>query len=507
MRFLNNTVIKALITSFIFITCASNATDNVATIKKADRYFLEQKYNLALNEYLVAAETVSPKAYYQLGVMHYKGLGTAADNIKALVWFSMAADFNYDNSVEIVNNLIANVQPAEKAEVTQLIKSSQEALARQLVYRNYAPIIIEENLSNKLLFDDMPDLSDANIVTDMGFSNSLSMNDGYSGGGLSGGADDMGSSAESFESESDAFPEEEPYFLIADYDVGPDGSIRNITEVKASGDVKSVLFDLSFNTLPKPTLNDKNVYFVNRTYLGIASYNKWRMQRDYNYFYTKMRKLTSKLDDSDSPKDKYNQAMALLNFPWLKQEKGYVDQLLKAAAEHGYVMAKYEYGLKLYREQTDFKQAVHWIFEAAKQEHSHAQYRLARILQDSPWVVNDENNALFWFEQASEKDHLPAKLKTAEIKLVAKDEQLIDVDGAIEILADIAEPQADNPEYHYLQAMAHLKMEPRQLAKTVEYLESAIKLGNEFNWDTSAWQKELDSWTSSGSVTIVEGEF
>jgi TPR repeat protein len=220
----------------------------------------------------------------------------------------------------------------------------------------------------------------------------------------------------------------------------------------------------------------------------------------YNY----IRRKAVKFSKSDLPEDVYKHAMVLMSFPWLNQEDGDVDKLLQSAAEQGHAPAKFEYGLKLYREQKDIKQAIYWISQATKQGNSRAQYRLARILLDSPWVVNDAKKALFWLQKASKQNHHPAKLMLAEVKLLAKDDNLHDVDSAQLYLHELSDEQESNPQYHYLQAIAYAKVEPRQLSQAVIYIREAIALGEYYNWNVEAWEQQLIRWTSGGSVTIQE---
>ncbi|PKI16661.1 SEL1-like repeat protein [Colwellia sp. 12G3] len=496
MQRLKMLVSKLLLTLIVSASFSSFAD----SIEQADSYFEKHQYDLALNEYLSIAETKNPKVYYQLGVMHYKGLGIEADSFKALVWFSMAAEHNFDNSIDIVDNLIANVQPAEKSKIVALIKTSKTAFTKQVVYRKYQPQLNEKNLAQRFTFGDYDDISEVDVHTNDGLDDSQLF-----GGPPSTGGDPFDETGmimvESNEDQGEFFIPE-PYFLIADYDIGADGSVRNISQVKTSGIVDSAVFDLTLNSFPKPTFNDKNLHFINRTYMGIAQYNRFRMKRDYYTFYKNIKRLTATLSESDLVKDQYSYGMALMNFPWLTQEDGDVNRLLKGAAENGYMQAKYEYGLKLYREQKEVDQAIHWLYEAAKGELSQAQYRLARILLDSPWVIKDETKALYWLGEAANQGHIFAKQTSAELKLLAKDENLQDIAGAIVILADIEKQQEEDPQYQYLQAMAFAKKENRELTKAVEHIRSAIKLGNGVNWDISPWQAQLKRWTSGGNVTI-----
>ncbi|MEW6997800.1 hypothetical protein AADZ86_08850 [Colwelliaceae bacterium BS250] len=499
MIFLKSNILKSLIAVSFFYATGCYANDTL----QADKYFSQQQYDLALNEYLSVADSKEPKVYYQLGVMHYKGLGTEADSFKALVWFSMAAEYSYDNSVEIVNNLIANVDPEETPQINELIKTSQRLYSQQAVYQKHQPELIEKNLKLRIKFGDIENISEVDINTDDGLEDSLNMFMASQSGG---------SDAEGYEGftnydtldNSNDLSNADPYFLIADYDIAPDGSIRNITQVKTKGVVGEAEYDLSLNSLPTPSFNDKNVHFINRSYLGIAKYNRFRMRREYYGFYKAIRKLTQKLSESTAAKDQYSYGMALIHFPWLDQDDGDVNELLKNAAESGYALAKYEYGLQLYREQKELKQAVHWLYEAAKNNLSQAQYRLARIFLDSPWVINDESKALFWLEQAASQGHLTSKLKSAEVKLLSNNEALQDVKGAIGYLAEIDELQNENPQYQYLQAMAYAKKEDRELAKAVKTIRLAIQSGNSLNWDVAPWQAQLKKWTTGGNVTIRE---
>jgi TPR repeat protein len=490
---------KVLLALIVVVNFSSLAND----FQQADSYFENKQYELALNEYLSIADTKAPKVYYQLGVMHYKGLGTEADSFKALIWFSMAAEHNYDNSVEIVNNLIANVDPEEAPQINELIKTSQLLYSQEVIYRKYQPELNQDNLNVRIEFGEYKNISEVEIHSDDGLEDSLSM----FMANQSGGSDTEGfegfTSYDTFENEGD-FSSAEPYFLIADYDIASDGSIRNISQVKTRGVVDSAEYDLSLNSLPKPSFKDENVHFINRSYLGIAKYNRFRMRREFYGFYKAIKSLVKRLSESELAKDQYNYGMALTHFPWLTQEDGDVDKLLKSAAETGYALAKYEYGLKLYREQKDVKQAVSWIFEAAKNDLSQAQYRTARILLDSPWVIKDEKKALFWLEQAANQGHITSKLISADVKLHAKDEALHDVKGAITYLSEIEELQDENPQFQYLQAMASAKKENRELNKAVKHIRLAIKLGDSLNWDVTPWQEQLKNWTSGGTVTIQD---
>ncbi len=481
-----------------------------------DDYFLNKQYDLATKEYLAAADIGNPRAYYQLGVIYYQGLGTKIDNFKALIWFSLAAEQDYENSAEFIEKLLTNLPADQKKQTIALIASFQKSYGKQSVDEKHYPQLITKNISHKIHFGDNEGLEgsdffvDENIETELSITDSLndtSFEDSLSSDNLDSDANEVDSNVNFNEMTSSSGYNrllDGPYLLIADYDIAPDGSIRNIIPIRTIGVPKDAIYNLSMSPLPKPKFNNEGVHFVNRSYLGVAGYDKFRIRRDHQNLYSRIKKRESKYSKSKSPQDLYRHAMLLMSFPWITQEEGEADKLLKSAAEQDYTVAKYEYGFKLYREQKDIKQAIYWLSEATKQGNSLAQYRLARILLDSPWVVKDEKKALFWLEEATKQKHRHAKLKLVEVKLLAEDEALHDVDNALLYLNELSEDQETNPQYHYLQAMAHVKMQPRQLSKAVIYIREAIERGEDYNWDVEPWQQQLKRWTSGGGVTIRE---
>ncbi|WP_019026088.1 tetratricopeptide repeat protein [Colwellia piezophila] len=474
-----------------------------------DNYFLQKQYDLALKEYMTAAEVGNPRACYQLGVIYYHGLGTKIDNFKALIWFSLAADHSYENATEIVDEILANVPAEKKEKVIKLVKTFQKSFGKKSIDSKYYPELLTKNINHKINFGDKKDLEKVDVSIDDYFDMDLSTaenldEDSFDDPFVD---DDLeGSPKLQDNSNQDNYNRllNGPYFLIADYDIAPDGSIRNISPIQSLGMPERALYNLAMTSLPKPQFLNRGVHFVNRSYLGVASYDKFRVRKEHKRLYFRIRRMADKLAKSDLPQDDYKRAMLLMNFPWLSQETGEVDKLLKNAAEQGHNLAKYEYGLKLYREQQDIKQAIYWLSAATKQGNSQAQYRLARILLDSPWVVNDDEKALFWLEAATKQKHQHAKLKLAEIRLLAKNHKLHDVDNAVRYLNELSHELENNPQYHYLQAMAHVKMEPRKLSEAVNYIRAAIELGEDYHWDVIPWQQQLKKWTSGGTVTIQE---
>jgi len=501
---LDNFFIKVVLVFMSFSIFANN-------IEQADSHYKKQQYELALNEYLRAAAVDEPKAFYQLGVMHYKGLGVEKDSVKALVWFSLAANFNYDNAKEVVENLFKHANKEDKNMLNQQVSNVKSKLKKNALYLDYMPDLNKINLNSKIRFGDEDELDPAELLKEsetfgismfgVDVNSSSSISSSGPDGGLGGGS--AGSDINAGILDVDVA---QSFYLIAEYDIAPDGSIRNVIAKESSGNEEAnhALYDLRRSTIENPTLLEKQAYFAGMSYRGIASFNKHRMKHRYAYLYKTVRKQRTALQESEDSVDSYKYAMLLQTFPWLASNKAQAMAALKKAAEKGFPLAEYQYGLKLYQQQTDPQQAIHWIGQSAKNGVKQAQYRLGDLLKNSPWIIQDEKKAIFWFEEAARQGHIIAKQKVAEIKILTTDEQLKDITGGAFDLAEIEQHQNKDPQYQYLQAMAQSQMENRNLPKAVKHIRRAISYGKSLNWDVTAWQEQLKNWTSGGSVTIQD---
>lgn len=471
-------------------------------INQADIYFQQQQYQLALAEYITLADVGNARAFYQLGAIYYNGLGVEKSDSKALVWFALAAEHDFENSVEIVNNLLSSASETDKEKLLSFIAKFKKNYGKQGIQDKYFPQFNEQNLSEKITYSNGKTLDTTYITTDEGFIE----ND-----------DSSTLFADELFDEEDGFTDNpfktssvlenfnnRPYMLVVDYDIAPDGSRRNFNPIQVIGNPDKGILDLSYSNSLMPTFKGEHVNFVHRSYLGIANYDKFEIRRELGFLYSRITRYIRKLVDSEVPAEQYQHAIGLMHFTWLKQEEGQVEALLKRSADSGYTPAQFEYGLLLYREQKDIKLAVQLISTAAQQGFTQAEYRLGRLILDSPWVIQDEKRALFWLELAAQKAHVGASLKASEVKLLSKNKQLLDVSGAIDLLDKLTESEVENPEYLYLQALAHNNMRPRKLSVAVTYIREAIELGEDRGWDVTLWQSTLKRWTSGGSVTIVE---
>lgn len=464
-----------------------------ADIFKTDKLFNSQQYDLAKQGYLEASRIGNPHAYYQLGVMHSKGLGVKPDQLNALIYFSLAAEYKFHDSEQVVQKMLSKVPEENKRTISDILLEFREKNGKLKIATKFFPILNNANLDKKFTFNGENKL-ESKYYSEDGFSEGL--NAGYEGGTFSNEDEDE----ESFYTPIST--PRKPY-LIIDHDVATDGSKRNITEVQKIGSALTLLDEYALFPLPVPTFDGKAVEFIHRSYMGSAAYNKFKLADVAPNLYGNIIRTVKKLKSSSAISDRFQYMMALQNFPWLKQDVGEVENGLLELSKQGHSGAMFEYGLKLYREQTEIEQAIHWISEASKYGLARAEYRLGKLLTSSPWVKYDERKALFWFNSAVEKDHIAATLKAIELRLTATDKNLHDVESAIRLLDKIEAKQRNNPEYFYLLALSHKDRKNRDFTQVIEYLEKAIFMGQTKNWDTNEWQDLLSKLTQ-GRVTIVE---
>ena len=492
---------------------------------RGDALYQQQNFEQARIAYLASAEVGSPHVYYQLGTIYFKGQGTEANTLSALLWFSLAAEYQFNDSENIVSQIMQNIDDKNKPEINKLINNFKQRYGKQKIKNKYLPELITANLDKKVTFggegthetendatDQLFGVTSSSKLSDDQFDQFDDLNDIDPFAVF----DELDALAEDEEEEEEVElnpeapqktnPLDLPYLATIDYDVAPDGSIRNMEKVFSegrAGNIKTAMYNYSLITLAKPTFDGKRVNFINRGYMGIQRYDLMQIRALHKDIYDWVRRSVRKFTKSNTTEDKYKHAMLLLNYPWFPREEGLAESLLKDLAEQGHVNSQYEYGLYLYREQIDPAEAIKWLSLASQFGLAKAQYHLAKILQESPWVVNDEKKSLFWYEAAAKKGHAIALLKSAELKLLASDESLLNQAEAIDILDNIESIQSQNPEYSYLVAISRLRGEFRDFQKVVKYLRKAILRGQTLNWDVSKWEEQLRKWTT-GIVTISE---
>jgi TPR repeat protein len=499
-----NLISKALVLTVTLLSTTINASGR--NLPLADKYFAEKKYEQALSEYISITKVGNPRAYYQLGVIHHNGYWVEKDFLESLIWFSLAAEHNYEDASDIVQKLLSQVSTKQRAQVDDIISGYISKFGKKSIEEQHYPIIDKQSIGFKVnLIDNTEHLvtGDTRMDENVYFEDNSSFNfrmdeedleDDFPGLGLGVGPklslDDLLNT---------------PYFLIVDYDVAKDGSRRNLTTVESFGFIDKVLYSLKSTSITEPTFKDEPISFLDRSYKGLAYYTKNEFRDKQNILYKRIRKKYLKFKNKDNltPLEKYQYASLLMNVTWLKSTDNQINQLLKESSKAGILVAQLEYGLKLYRDQEDIESAIYWISKAAQKTDRKAEYTLGKILLDSPWVVRDEAKALTWFESAAKKHHMPSMKKLTELKLLATDKSLRSTKEANQYLDELSKTQNMDPIYHYLRAIAYTKDESRQLGTAFQHMRRAISLASNLNWDVTEWNDWLLRW-GQGKVTVQD---
>lgn len=485
---------------FLFTVNVVSAMD----IKQADDLYLEKNYTTAHDAYLELSEVGNARAFYQLGVLNLNGYGIPQNRLKAFLWFDLASEQKYQDSEQIVADILSSSKPEIQEKLTALAENFRKEYGWEYISKYYFPNLNAKSLHEKIYFGST---SEKYYVPNK-FADLEAMEfDNY--------ILDLLESREGGEFEWDKFffgrtmsqsSTNRPYSAVIDYEIAQDGTSRNIEEFNVVGKLDSkVKLNLQQFLTDKPQFaNGKNATFISRAYVGLAGFTLETIQKRYQQLYVSLYRECRKLKASESIDDQYQYVMTLMGFQWLPREDGEIDKILDALAVQGHPLAQYEYGLKLYREQRDIPKAIYWIGEAAKSGVARAEYRLGKLMLDSPWVKNDEIKALFWFESASKKQYTAAKLGAAEIRLMSKNLKLRNQEIAQIYLSSIPNTEQDSPKYEYLKAMSYFNKVPRELSNAVKSMRVAIDLADKYNWDTADWQSTLEDWTSGGRITVTD---
>ncbi|MFC1518611.1 tetratricopeptide repeat protein [Pseudomonadota bacterium] len=461
-----------------------------ADILKTDSYFTAQQYDQARIGYIEAAALGNPHAYYQLARIYAKGLGVEKDMINALIYYSLAAEYDYFDAQKVINETLSRLPQESQTAFLAIMSDYKSKHGKQVIDAQYFPFLKQDTLNEKVTFEGKAELERVFYSEDFVDDSIASLNNS---------AIDEG---EEYDGYYMSTPKE-PY-LILDIDIAPDGSIRQYAEVQKLGaPAQRLINEYILFPQPKPTFKNDHIGFVHRVFLGAAGYSKSALVTENKPMYDQIRYLSRQLKQGTTLSEQYQYAMALLNFPWLPQEKGEAEQKLLQLSQIGHPGAMYEYGLLLYRQQRDIPSAIHWISQASKYGLTRAEYRLGMILTTSPWVQPDEAKALFWFSSAMEKGHIEAAIRSIDIKLNAKDKSLRDVESAIQDLHTLQTTHQNNPEYYYLLALSYRDRPARDFSLFVSNIRTAINRGNSANWDTSEWQDLLERSTV-GTVYITD---
>ncbi|GEA12920.1 SEL1-like repeat protein [Alteromonas sp. KUL49] len=476
---------KLLASSVLFFSSLVSAD-----IFKADSQFTNQEYSAAYEGYLAASKLGNPHAHYQLANMYMKGLGVEQDMISAILYYALAAEYDFHNANAVLQSIYDSLPEETVSEVSKLIDGYIAQHGKVSINNAYFPVILEDKLSTKIMF------GEDTVPQTKFYSEEVELQDYF---------DEFEDEEGNISLEINALTPPQPPILVIDHDIHWDGSVRHTEQLQKYGGTfdgtRELMDGIANYPLEVPTFDGKPVEFLSRAYMGAAVYDKFTLVRRYENAYEQILRQSNRLKTDPSLNAQYQYATALINFPWLKQDEGEAERILASLANLGHSPAMLEYGLLLYREQRELPAAIHWIAESAKYGLTRAEYRLGKLLQSSPWVFTDDSKALFWFELAAQDGHVQATLRAIEILLLSNNENIRNPITASSYLDSIAESQARNPEYFYLRAQLLRQAEEKDFKQIFDDFRQAILLGNQLNWDVSDWQALLDRMMQ-GNITI-----
>ncbi|MDO6720767.1 tetratricopeptide repeat protein [Psychrosphaera sp. 1_MG-2023] len=485
----------------LFVSLLIVATGPVdANIKLADIAFESGDYQSAITEYKAAAQAGNARALHTLGVIYNQGLGVEQDKNMVISWLTLAAQYDFKNSKKLASLLSAKLSPADKQNLVEQLQRLEPVYGKKSINTNILPQLITNNLSKKVKFsngdesylldieddiiDNILDEEDLDLSVDSDFSDEFSS---------------------SYVSNTSMRSQKSPYLLIADLSIAADGTVRHIDVIQQYGSIRRALRQLIEVKFAKPIFNESTIPFFKRVRLGLAQQhlNVSDLRTDYKKIYSGIRHITNKRkNDLLTPSDQYLYAVVLMAFDGIKRQADEVETLLRQSADAGVAEAQYVLGSKMYREQTNIKEATHWLIKAAQNGLANAEYLVGELCLTSPWIEIDEHKAHFWLERAAKQGHELALKRSAYIKLNATDPKLRDAKTALTYLQPLMNLNGDNPEILYLMALAYEQQDKRQRADAVRMIKDAIYRAEQRGWDTKEWHDKLTTWTSGGNVTI-----
>ena len=118
----------ACLSIFLSVPVSVSAAD----IFKADGHFAAKEFELAKEEYLKGAQVGNPHAYYQLSTMYQQGLGVEKDALNALIYLSLAADYDLEKANTTLENLLEPLDDATKKTIDRVLFPSSHKEFRLL---------------------------------------------------------------------------------------------------------------------------------------------------------------------------------------------------------------------------------------------------------------------------------------------------------------------------------------------------------------------------------------
>ncbi len=441
-----------------------------ADLVTAYQAYQEKDYSLAAEHFLQSAKLGHAKAQSVMAQLYLHGAGVEKDMLKSYLFYQLA-NSNQPSS-ELARNakaVFAHLSEQQKQQATKALEDYQSKWGKQALQDSIFPVIADKPFVLR------------------------------PGKRLTGSRQVSGSVF--------AVKRTTLSSAIVEFDVAPDGSVRDVAVLYNYYGNKSSLRDMvkesyqnKHKKINKPL---HQAHFIER------QRNTWAqttvtfeyLKEESPKIYRHIRQLQSHVEEGKADAQ-YQLAMYILAFPALQTSKREGFELIKAAAEAGHIKAATEYArfliLGKYTKR-DIDAGIDYLVKAAKSGESRAQYRLGRELLAGQIVNKDLGKARFWLQHASSNGNENAKYWLARA-LLDQDEVLSDdLTLANELLEEVAINHEFNPTWYYYRAKLLVKQGQAQPAADV--LEKAISKASDLEWDISDWRTELNTIKASNQYT------
>lgn len=445
----DKTISNRVIKKALFAICLFAGNAIAVDIYQADKLFDDEQYSLAFSHYNESAAIGNPHAHFRLGIMYHNGLAPERNSLRAMYHLHMASEYGHEGAKKHLQTLLSYFDNEQRIKIESLLFDFSKQHSDEKLISQYYPVLDTDavkEIEPKALFNSFIRKK----------------------GGVT--------------------------LKLRDCEIEKDGSWRNfITLLSFTREGKTSPFSYR-NRLLKPHPNHR---------LSNCNYGKPLGHRDLPQELERMRDYAMIRRHRDSVKDQFELSMVLALNPTLERSENEGMRLMEHAADKHYPMAAYMIGRHYFYPGHDLEKGLRYLSLAAQYNYPTAEYRLGRILTDHPYVIKDEKKALFWFESAASKKVVPAMIKAAELRLLANDPSLLNIEKALNWLDKVPFTEKTNPEYQFLLALTYKNNESPNWRQFFRHLEKAIHNGRMAGWDVSDWQILYDKYIN-GNISVID---
>ncbi|WP_111980281.1 SEL1-like repeat protein [Algibacillus agarilyticus] len=485
MKFKKRVLIAAVLAS---ITCVTQA--NMFTANKA---IDEKDFKTALVELTKSAQVGNAQAQFKLGIMNFQGQAGKIDHAKAIAWFFLASEYEYPQALEFAEQLFQGLSQEEQdiaaLQADELIKKYGKAAVNALYY----PEVRNSPYKNQ-------DINQAAKMLKRGrihYSGAAAAN-ARNQARIDSAIRNVRSNPSALTNLNKTLVNPDSGRVVVQYDVDIDGRTRQpeILFSWPTGQFDAVSLDSVLNSKLKPALRAKQKVeqfgLVAKSRFGIHGIATLR--EGYPHLYKQFKSHRNRAAESAHAKYIYacflRAYKPILDDPELEA----FEPVLLEAAESGHALAQYDYAQYQIYENDDIDNGIEWLIKAAKTGLLNAEYRLGRILfqSPSPYLKQDLIKADYWLNKAAQRGHTNAQQKLVELRLMQGPLAPEFAEQAIEWLEEIENDKA--PQVFYWLAKLHDAINDKSSAE--DYIEEAIEAGQRYKWNIADWQaykKALES--------------